>query len=113
MHHEWSILKFWQSLIGVQSPAASVGELLSLPSPSPEAPMPDLPTDLSVLRSLAEPAFDPNALRVLTERYLAKKPDGSLETPKEFLWRVASAIARPELPYARAGGRDPEALIES
>src|ERR1700728_295457 len=97
MQQAWSILKFWQSLIGVQSPASD-DQLLALPAPSPEASMPDFPAfpDPSVLRSLAEPAFDPNALRVLTERYLAKKADGSSETPKEFLWRVAWAIAQPE-----------------
>ena len=42
--------------------------------------------------TLLEPSFDANALRVLNERYFAVKPDGSKETPKEFLWRVASAI---------------------
>jgi ribonucleoside-diphosphate reductase alpha chain len=113
MQQAWSILKFWQSLIGVQSPASD-DELLALPAPSPEASMPDFPafSDPSVLRSLAEPAFDPNALRVLTERYLAKKADGSLETPKEFLWRVAWAIAQPEHPYALAGGRDPQEAVD-
>jgi ribonucleoside-diphosphate reductase alpha chain len=48
---------------------------------------------------LAEPVFDANALKVLNERYFAKKPDGSKESPKEFLWRVAWAIAQPERSY--------------
>ncbi|MGP6157106.1 MAG: LAGLIDADG family homing endonuclease [Vulcanimicrobiaceae bacterium] len=70
-----------------------------------------LSTDASVPPGLAEPSFDPNAMRVLNERYFAKKADGSLETPREFLWRVASAIAGPEEPYARQLGRDPEAVF--
>jgi ribonucleotide reductase alpha subunit len=65
----------------------------------------------SLPNDLAEPAFDGNAMRVLKERYLAKKDDGSLETPTEFLWRVASAIAEPERPYADKLGRDPEAVV--
>jgi ribonucleoside-diphosphate reductase alpha chain len=63
-------------------------------------------------RRLAEPSFDPNAMRVLTERYLAPKADGSLESPTEFLWRVASAIAEPERPYAVKAGRDPDAVAD-
>jgi ribonucleoside-diphosphate reductase alpha chain len=68
--------------------------------------------DAAALRGLAEPAFDPNAMRVLNERYLARKDDGEKETPKEFLWRVASAIAQPERPYAEKLGRDPEAVVD-
>lgn len=68
--------------------------------------------DAATLRGLAEPAFDPNAMRVLNERYLARKDDGEKETPKEFLWRVASAIAQPERPYAEKLGRDPEAVVD-
>jgi ribonucleoside-diphosphate reductase alpha chain len=67
-------------------------------------------TDLP--RGLAEPSFDPNALRVLTERYFAKKADCTLETPKEFLWRVATAIAQPERPYAAKAGRDADAVVD-
>ncbi len=66
--------------------------------------MPEIPAHLT------EPAFDSNAMRVLTERYFAKHADGSLETPREFLWRVASAIAEPEKPYAAKLGADPEAV---
>lgn len=65
----------------------------------------------SLPNNLAEPAFDGNAMRVLKERYFAKKADGSTETPAEFLWRVASAIAEPERPYAEKLGRDPEAVV--
>ena len=68
--------------------------------------------EAAVLRGLAEPTFDPNAMRVLKERYFAKKPDGTQETPKEFLWRVASAIAQPERPYAEKNGRDPDAVVD-
>ena len=68
--------------------------------------------EATVLRGLAEPTFDPNAMRVLKERYFAKKPDGTQETPKEFLWRVASAIAQPERPYAEKNGRDPDAVVD-
>lgn len=50
---------------------------------------------------LPDPVFDSNALRVLNERYLAAKADGSKETPREFLWRVAWAIAQPERQYVK------------
>ncbi len=66
----------------------------------------------SVPGDFAEPAFDANAMRVLKERYFAKKPDGTPETPVEFVWRVASAIAQPERPYATAAGRDAEAIVD-
>ncbi len=62
---------------------------------------------------LREPAFDPNAMRVLKERYFAKKADGAIETPAEFLWRVASAIAVSERPYAEHAGRDAGAVTTS
>jgi ribonucleoside-diphosphate reductase alpha chain len=75
--------------------------------------MPDVtPSAAAVPSGLAEPSFDPNAMRVLKERYLAKKPDGSQETPKEFLWRVASAVAQPERPFAKKLGRDVEAVVD-
>jgi len=76
--------------------------------------MPDVPAThgASISGGLREPAFDPNAMRVLKERYFAKKPDGTAETPSEFVWRVASAIAQPERPYALAAGRDAEAVVE-
>jgi ribonucleoside-diphosphate reductase alpha chain len=61
---------------------------------------------------LAEPAFDPNAMRVLKERYFAKKADGTVETPQEFVWRVASSIAKSEAPHAIKLGRDPEAVVD-
>ncbi|GAC1306547.1 MAG: vitamin B12-dependent ribonucleotide reductase [Vulcanimicrobiaceae bacterium] len=74
-------------------------------------------SDLSVAASasvpggLAEPAFDANAMRVLKERYFAKRADGTAESPVEFVWRVASAVAQPERPYARATGHDAEAVV--
>jgi ribonucleoside-diphosphate reductase alpha chain len=71
-----------------------------------------LPLGASVPGGLAEPAFDPNAMRVLKERYFAKKADGTVETPVEFLWRVASAIAQPERPYAEKLGRDADAVVD-
>jgi len=66
----------------------------------------------SIPAGLAEPAFDPNALRVLKERYFAKKADGTPESPREFVWRVASSIAKPEAPYAKKLGRDPAAVVD-
>lgn len=50
--------------------------------------------------NLRPPTFDENALRVLNERYFAKKGDGSKESPTECLWRVASAIAEVDGSYA-------------
>ena len=61
---------------------------------------------------LADPAFDANSMRVLKERYFAKKPDGTVEDSREFLWRVASAIAEPERPYAVKAGRDADAVAD-
>ncbi|MBC5809431.1 MAG: adenosylcobalamin-dependent ribonucleoside-diphosphate reductase, partial [Candidatus Eremiobacteraeota bacterium] len=73
--------------------------------------MPETEPAASLPQGLTEPSFDPNALRVLNERYFAKTPEGRLETPTEFLWRVASAIAEPERRYARANGRDEEMVV--
>jgi ribonucleoside-diphosphate reductase alpha chain len=58
--------------------------------------------------NLPSPEFDPNALRVLNERYFATKPNGDKETAIEFLWRVAYAISLPEATYAV--DKSPEAL---
>jgi len=69
------------------------------------------PMSTELPRGLSEPAFDPNALRVLKERYFAKKPDGTVEAPSEFLWRVASAIAASERPYAERAGSDADAVV--
>ena len=70
------------------------------------------PVTASVPAGLAEPAFDANSMRVLKERYFAKKADGTQESPKEFVWRVAAAIAEPERPYATKMGRDPDAVAD-
>lgn len=70
---------------------------------SPSTSLPD---------GLLEPAFDPNAVRVLNERYFAKKADGTVETPREFLWRVACAIAESDRPYAAKLGLDASAATE-
>jgi len=75
--------------------------------------MPDAATpSVALPADLAEPAFDSNAVRVLKERYFAKKADGTTETAREFLWRVASSIAEPERPYAKKLGRDPKAVVD-
>ncbi|GAC1301957.1 MAG: hypothetical protein NVSMB19_10670 [Vulcanimicrobiaceae bacterium] len=75
--------------------------------------MPDVSvTPAAVPDGLSEPAFDANAMRVLKERYFAKKADGTPESPVEFVWRVASAIAQPERPYAAAAGRDAQAVVD-
>jgi ribonucleoside-diphosphate reductase alpha chain len=70
-------------------------------SPAPSTPLPD---------GLIEPSFDANAMRVLKERYFAKRADGTVENPRQFLWRVATAIAEPERPYAQKAGRNPDAV---
>ncbi len=75
---------------------------------TPDAAVPPV----SLPAGLAEPAFDANATRVLKERYFAKKADGTVESPREFLWRVASAIAEPERPYASSLGRDPAGVVD-
>lgn len=46
-----------------------------------------------------------SALRILRERYLQTKPDGSQETPKDMLLRVAGAIALADKEY---GADDPD-----
>ena len=71
-----------------------------------------VPRSAPLPAGLAEPSFDPNAMRVLRERYLAKKADGEIESPTEFLWRVASAIAEPERPYAKNMGRNDDAVVD-
>ena len=41
--------------------------------------------------------FTPNALKVLSKRYLTRGPDGQVtETPEDLLRRVSRAIAAPE-----------------
>jgi ribonucleoside-diphosphate reductase alpha chain len=75
--------------------------------------MPDPRDSVSAMpEGLADPAFDANALRVLKERYFAKKADGSVEGTREFLWRVASAIAESDRPYAEKLGRNPAAVVD-
>ncbi|MBD5635915.1 MAG: hypothetical protein IAI49_15720, partial [Candidatus Eremiobacteraeota bacterium] len=66
----------------------------------------------AVPAGLTEPAFDANAMRVLKERYFAKKAEGTIETPTEFLWRVASSIAKSERPYAERLGKDAAAVVD-
>jgi ribonucleoside-diphosphate reductase alpha chain len=48
------------------------------------------------------------ALRVLRERYLARRDGAVIETPEEMCWRVASSIAEGEARY----GRSPAAVRE-
>ena len=71
-----------------------------------------VPRSLPLPAGLAEPSFDSNAMRVLKERYFAKKANGEVENPTEFLWRVASAIAEPERPYAAKMSRDADAVVD-
>ena len=73
--------------------------------------MSDSPAPLAALpEGLVEPSFDPNAMRVLKERYFAKRADGTVENPRQFLWRVATAIAESERPYAAKAGLDADTV---
>jgi ribonucleoside-diphosphate reductase alpha chain len=49
--------------------------------------------------TLKKGAWTDAALKVLKERYLHRRADGSQETPEEMVWRVASAIAASEREY--------------
>ena len=66
-------------------------------------------TALPVPEGLTPPIYTENAMRVLKERYFAKKADGTQETPTEFAWRVASAVAHAERAYANKNGSNPDA----
>ena len=59
---------------------------------------------------LIEPQLSENARKVLERRYLKKDPQNGqvCETPRELLWRVATAIAKPELTFP--GGTPERAL---
>jgi ribonucleoside-diphosphate reductase alpha chain len=48
---------------------------------------------------LKQGAWTDAALKVLKERYLHRRADGTQETPEEMVWRVASAIAASEREY--------------
>jgi ribonucleoside-diphosphate reductase alpha chain len=44
------------------------------------------------------------ALRILAERYLHRRPDGTQETPEELVWRVAHSIAEADQAYGADDG---------
>ena len=48
-------------------------------------------------------SFSENALKMMKKRYLAKREDGTQETPAEMLHRIAHAVATPEKSYLPAG----------
>ena len=57
------------------------------------------------VKSLLEPEFSDNALKVLERRYLRKNDEGNpIETPREMLCRVATVVASAEV----AHGNDPQ-----
>ncbi|MBI5835748.1 MAG: vitamin B12-dependent ribonucleotide reductase [Candidatus Eisenbacteria bacterium] len=60
-------------------------------------------------RPLRTGQWTESALRVLRERYLIRRPDGTQETPEEMCWRVSAAIAGGETRY----GRSPEQALET
>ena len=52
-------------------------------------------------RPLRQGSWTESALRVLRERYLVRREDGTQETPEEMCWRVAQCIAGAETRYGR------------
>src|SRR5262249_29741489 len=53
------------------------------------------------------------AARVLRERYLLRDAQGDVvETPDELCWRVASAVAQAETPWAERTGESPQTMAE-
>lgn len=59
-------------------------------------------------RPLEKGNWTESALRVLRERYLIRREDGTQETPEEMCWRVASHIAGAEALYGRTPGQTRE-----
>ncbi len=60
-------------------------------------PRPPVPADI------VAPAWSPQAVRVLNERYFAKNEQGkALETVEEMCWRVAWELARGEVKYGKS-----------
>ena len=49
--------------------------------------------------ALRKGAWTDAALKVLKERYLNRRADGTSETPEQMVWRVASSIADAEREY--------------
>jgi ribonucleoside-diphosphate reductase alpha chain len=54
---------------------------------------------LSPTTTLKKGAWTDAALKVLKERYLNRRADGTSETPEQMVWRVASSIAHAEHEY--------------
>ena len=66
--------------------------------------------------SVSPPQFRPIAVRVLTERYLRRDPEGRVvETPDELFRRVARGVAAAEARYggSEAAARQAEAFYEA
>ncbi|MFQ5796280.1 MAG: LAGLIDADG family homing endonuclease [Candidatus Bipolaricaulia bacterium] len=65
--------------------------------------------DLGDRYDLKKGQWTDSALKVLKERYLHHRPDGTQETPEEMVWRVACTVAEAEREYG-ANDNDNEVM---
>src|SRR3989304_10543503 len=62
---------------------------------------------------LIPPNFSANSLEIISKRHLLRDKDGNIiETPKQMLWRVATAIARGDIKYVKGTQERKERAFE-